>query len=327
MDNSHSIAVQGKRKKVIFFVLIVCIALVALVYYYRTKIGLFVSNPSAFWDLFLTASQLKEFTFLAVLTSVSSCVVALVIDFFVLGWEDCALRKILVRPSTSSRIDSFCFFLSVTRLHQALQLCVSLGFAYFLSSVFMKFIKFNLMDSIHIPWVQPVLFFIVLDLKHYLEHRFMHIPKLWELHSYHHSATEFTIFTNARGHLLEASVYAFFTAIFFAIMGSPLHQIFWVYFFREIYAYILHSDIKSKLGWVGQWILISPPAHKLHHSIKKEDYGRNFGTLLVWWDKLLGTYKEPTAEEIKIGLIDNYQNETNYFKGQWEVFKRWINSL
>ena len=304
-----------------------CITVILLVYYYRIKLGLLLSNPAAFWKLFLNASELSDFSFWAIMVSVATCVAALLIDFFTLGWKNSSLRKIFVRPTTSSKIDSFCFFLSVSRLHQALGLCVSLGVAYFLSSLLMKFIKFNLLGSIQIPWVQPILFFVLLDIKHYLEHRFMHNRKFWELHSFHHSATEMTVFTNARGHLLEASVYAFFTAIFFAVMGSPLHQIFLVYFFREVYAYLLHSDVKSKLGWVGRWILISPPAHKLHHSINPEDYGRNFGTFFIWWDKLLGTYKEPREGEFKIGLTDDYQNQMNYFKGQWTVFKRWVNSL
>ncbi len=317
---------SATKKKLVIFCSAIGIVIILFVYYYRLKIELLVSNPKAFLDLFLVASQLKSFTILSTMASVSTCVLALFIEFLILGWDKSAIRKIVVRPNVSSRIDAFCFFLSVTRLYQALQLCVSLGITYFLSSILMKFMKFNLMENIHIPWVQPLLLFLLLDLKHYLEHRFLHTRKLWEIHSYHHSASEFTLFTNARGHLFEASVTSFFTAVFFAIMGAPLHEIIYVYAFREVYAYLIHSDINNKFGWIGRWILISPPAHKLHHSIDKNDYGRNFGTFFIWWDKLFGTYKEP-SEPIKIGLTGDIYNQMNYFKGQWTVIKRWINSL
>ena len=316
---------SGKKKLILVLLSVVILLVLSLLWYYRKKLELLISDPKVFLDLFLTATQLKDFTILSVLTTLSITGTAMLIDLFLNGWKNSGLRKLTINPSHSSKIDLFCFFLAITRLFETLQLFFSLGLAYFLSSIFIKYFKLHLFGSLHYPILQPLILFVLLDLKHYLEHRFMHIPKLWELHSYHHSATEFTLFTNARGHFLEASIYSFFTVAFFAIMGVPLQHLFWVYFFREVYAYVLHADIKSKFGWVGRWILISPPAHKLHHSIKKEDYGRNFGTLFIWWDKLFGTYKEPHGD-IQIGLYDDMYNEMNFFKGQLVSFKRWINS-
>lgn len=310
----------------IFLFLFIVPVVFLVIYYYRVKLSLIFNNPSAFLDLFLTTTQLKDFTLMSVLTTLSICGVAMLLDLVLSGWKNSGLRKLAVNPSRSSKIDLFCFFLAITRLFETMQLFFSLGIAYFLSSIFIKFFKLSLLENLNIPILQPLILFVLLDLKHYLEHRFMHTRRLWELHSYHHSATEFTLFTNARGHFLEASIYSFFTVSFFAIMGAPLEHLFWVYFFREVYAYVLHADIKSKFGWVGQWILISPPAHRLHHSINKEDYGRNFGTLFIWWDKLFGTYKEPHGE-IQIGLNNDLYNEIGFFKGQWVSFKRWLQSF
>jgi sterol desaturase/sphingolipid hydroxylase (fatty acid hydroxylase superfamily) len=326
VENPELNTLSPKKKKFLLLVLFILIPVIGLiVFYYRHKLSLIISDPKAFLDLFLTATQLKDFTIMSVLTTLAICATAMIIDLLLTGWKNSGLRKLVVNPSHSSKIDLFCFFLAMTRLFETIQLFFSLGIAYFLSSIFIRYFSLHLFGSLKHPILQPLILFVLLDLKHYLEHRFMHIPKLWELHSYHHSATEFTLFTNARGHFLEESIYSFFTVAFFAIMGVPIQHLFWVYFFREVYAYVLHADIKSKFGWVGKWILISPPAHKLHHSIKKEDYGRNFGTLFIWWDKLFGTYKEPQGE-IQIGLYDNIYNEMNLLKGQILSFKRWINS-
>lgn len=328
MDNSI-IAEKGNKKitkKTIFFLLLLVVIIVALViYYYRFKLALMISQPKVFWDMFLTISQLRDFTFLSVITTSSLCGIAFFIDFIAEGWKGSALKKLIVNPTRSSKLDLFCFFLTVTKLFETLQLCLSLGVAYFISSLFFHYCNINLMSQLKVSYLQPIILFVLLDLKHYLEHRLMHHRKLWELHSYHHSATEFTLFTNSRGHLLEESIYFMFTGIFFALMGSAMHELFYFYAFREMYGYLLHADIKSKFGFVGKWILISPQAHKLHHSIKKEDYGHNFGTLFIWWDKLFGTYKEPYTG-MKIGLENDLYNEMNFFKGQIIAFRRWINS-
>lgn len=328
MENSLNTEKEpgGLAKRTILFIAAAGIFLIAVVlYYYRQKLALMFTQPKVFLDLFLTISQLKDFTILSVITTASLCGMAFVIDLIAEGWKGSALRKLTVNPSHSSKIDLFCFFLTVTKLFETLQLCFSLGIAYFIASLFFHYANINIMNHLRIPVLQPIILFILLDLKHYLEHRFMHHPKLWELHSYHHSATEFTLFTNSRGHLLEESIYFMFTGVFFALMGTALHELFYFYAFREMYGYLLHADIKSKFGFVGKYILVSPPAHKLHHSIKKEDYGHNFGTLFIWWDKLFGTYKEP-YDNMKIGLDDDIYNEISFFKGQILGIKRWINS-
>lgn len=313
------------RKKYVLLLLGIFFILFFIIYY-REKLLLFYSSPTTFLDLVLTALFLKDFTIYSLFTGVLITLFTLAFDLSINGWEKSSIRKLIINPSNSSKLDLFSYFLSVTGLFHVLQMCFSLGIAYLISSIFMNYFKLNLSDYFQIPYVQPILFFVLLDLKHYLEHRFMHLSKFWNLHAYHHSATEFTILTNARGHLLEESIFFIFTGIFIAIMGRPMHDLFIAYTFRGIYGYILHGDIKTNFGWVGRWILMTPQAHKLHHSIHKEDYGKNFGTLFIWWDKLFKTYKEP-YENIEIGILDENYNQIGFFKGQWIGFLRWINSL
>jgi sterol desaturase/sphingolipid hydroxylase (fatty acid hydroxylase superfamily) len=104
-------------------------------------------------------------------------------------------------------------------------------------------------------------------------------------------------------------------------MGAPILSVVAVYALREMYQYLLHSDVKWKLGWVGKWILISPAAHRLHHSIDTKDYNKNYSTFFIWWDKLLGTYAPP-KKNIEIGIENNPYNKMGFFKGQWEGMRR-----
>ncbi|HMA52249.1 MAG TPA: hypothetical protein VKP60_20965, partial [Magnetospirillaceae bacterium] len=57
----------------------------------------------------------------------------------------------------------------------------------------------------------------------------------------------------------------------------------------------------SDWGWFGRWVLVSPLHHRLHHSRNPDDYGANFGTMLVW-DHLFGTFRQPTSDAFPLGV-------------------------
>ena len=61
----------------------------------------------------------------------------------------------------------------------------------------------HLINKIESPIVVFILVFAISDFKHYIWHYFMHKRPFWELHKYHHSATEFNLITTTRGHFLE----------------------------------------------------------------------------------------------------------------------------
>jgi len=52
-------------------------------------------------------------------------------------------------------------------------------------------------------------------------------------------------------------------------------------------------------------ILVLPAVHRLHHSIRPEQYGRNFGTIYSLWDRWLGTWAGGSStDSIQTGLPD-----------------------
>jgi len=50
----------------------------------------------------------------------------------------------------------------------------------------------------------------------------------------------------------------------------------------------IHANIRTNLG-AGRYLLISPQAHRVHHSAMPEHFNTNFGVILACWDYLFGT--------------------------------------
>ena len=84
-------------------------------------------------------------------------------------------------------------------------------------------------------------------------------------------------------------------------------------FLREFYATLSHSGLNWNLGWIGKYILISPAAHRIHHSKADEHFNKNFGSFFIWWDLMFGTYHY-TKESIEIGVENSKFNGSNFWK-------------
>ena len=145
--------------------------------------------------------------------------------------------------------------------------------------------------------------------KHYLAHK---IQFLWDLHEFHHSATEMTIL-NAKRNLPLQEVFTNPIAIPFEALTYllilnfiKLDLIFpiilyggWVSLTLVLNA-LGHSSSVVIFPKPIRYILMSPSLHWIHHSDSEEHYDSNFGERFVFWDKLFGSYKdEKQIENIK----------------------------
>ena len=131
--------------------------------------------------------------------------------------------------------------------------------------------------------------------------------------------------TRHRGHFLEAALKRMIDVIPFAIFGS-IKTYFIVKVLTEIHQLLLHSSIKSDWGFIGRYIFVSPSAHRIHHSIKREHYGKNFGNTFIFWDRLFKTYQPKTMVE-KLGVEKNPYNKDGVFKDIFKVVVRFFRYL
>lgn len=236
----------------------------------------------------------------------------LLIEWVVVGWNRSSLKKLFAfRPST--RTDAVYFLLDALNIYNLVTVFITFGAFHVGARLIYEATNFDLVLHIPNPAVQFAVVYVVTDLKNYFSHWVFHKSEtLWTLHAFHHSASEFTMLTRYRGHFLETAIKRFFDVLPFALLGVGVKTYVAVRVLNEVHQLFLHSAVKSDWGWVGRWILVSPAAHRLHHSIERKHYGRNFGSTFIFWDRLFGTYA-PTEPIAELGVTDAVYNR----KGVW----------
>lgn len=212
-------------------------------------------------------------------------------------------------------------------LSQLFGLFLTFGICYYLVGLLQSSLHLNLIIQIPNAIIQTIIIVIIGDFKNYVRHFTFHkVSPLWRLHSFHHSAKEFTMLTNHRNHFVENAFGMFFDVIPFIIFGAPIETFFVVSALKHVHQMFTHSNVTSDWGIIGKYLFISPAAHRLHHSIKEEHYDKNLGSLLVWWDKLFGTWME--VKEVKtIGVNIQGYNEKNPLYDLWISYKGFFKKL
>jgi len=141
--------------------------------------------------------------------------------------------------------------------------------------------------------LQVVLVFLVADLGRYVSHRAMHeIPFLWRFHELHHSADVLTVFKTSRNHLVERVFQQVFLFGPVIALGAPEEAILPFVVANSYLGVFDHSNVDFRLGPL-EYVLMGPVAHRLHHSRDLREGNTNFGTALLVWDLVFGTYTNP----------------------------------
>ena len=73
-----------------------------------------------------------------------------------------------------------------------------------------------------------------------------------------------------------------------------------------------------------EWFVATPSNHRVHHSLQTEHFDRNFGGVLIIWDRLFGTYVAEGARPLQhFGLA-----EIRPDAGPWEIVTHgWLRLL
>lgn len=310
---------QLRRIVLIFLFLGILIPIV----YYFDQLKSLIDSPESFVNKFLKASQLSNWTFNVFITSITSTSIAFLIEIIAVGWQDSGLKKLITR-SKSAKQDLWCYFLSITNVFDFIVFVSTFGMFYVLSSVLDRYVHFQFTNYISNPIIQFTTLFIFADFIHYLRHRFNHWGAFWELHAHHHAATEFNLITTVRGSFWEAGFNAVFYSLVYLIGGFYVENILLVHALRDIHLHLCHSNVKWNYGFLGKYIFITPLDHRLHHSIDKENYDQNFGSVFKWWDVLFNTYKLNENQQLEIGIEDKTIVNSNFFSGQWYVSRQFL---
>lgn len=141
--------------------------------------------------------------------------------------------------------------------------------------------------------VELAIVFLVADLGRYLQHRALHaVPWLWRVHQVHHAVAALNVFKTARNHALERFTSQLAMYLPLLLLGPSPEALYYFGALNGFLGFFAHANLDCDLGPV-ELVVSGPRAHRLHHSIDPREGNCNFGTALVVWDRLLGTYANP----------------------------------
>jgi len=87
------------------------------------------------------------------------------------------------------------------------------------------------------------------------------------------------------------------------ILGFAPKMIFAIFALNLIYQFFLHTELVPKLGFLEK-ILNTPSHHRVHHAINEQYIDKNYGGILIIFDRMFGTYAvEDKQVPIAYGLI------------------------
>lgn len=140
-------------------------------------------------------------------------------------------------------------------------------------------------------WVAALLLY---DFLYYWNHRFGHeINVLWAAHVVHHQSEEFNLSTALRqtssGFLLSWIFY-----VPMALAGFPPRLFLFVSLIDLLYQFWIHTEQIGSLGMLDR-ILATPSNHRVHHGVNDEYVDKNYGGILILWDRLFGTFQPELA--------------------------------
>lgn len=161
-------------------------------------------------------------------------------------------------------------------------------------------------------WLFVVLGVVLIDLSEYLYHRLSHQSRfLWRLHAVHHTDTSVDVSTTIRGHPFAMTIGNFWKIGFALALGFPLWIIgLWeVFIFPLIFLQHANVSLPKKLEKALGRVIVTPVIHRVHHSIIRSEHDNNYGQLLIIWDKLFGTYREPWADRPAVYGVKNCEGE------------------
>ena len=196
---------------------------------------------------------------------------------------------------------------------------LNVGIAERLLDVFMTGVFFFVFDYIHthfalfdikagvFTWIA---LFLLTDLVWYWYHRLAHeINAFWAVHVVHHQSEDFNYTVSARITVFQAVVRSMFWSVL-PFIGFPAVMVSVFLLIHGLYPFFIHTQALGKWGWFEKF-MVTPTHHGIHHASNPEYLDKNYGDVLIIWDKMFGTFaKEKKGIQIEYGLTKQLKSHS-----------------
>ncbi|XP_031432656.1 alkylglycerol monooxygenase isoform X1 [Clupea harengus] len=181
---------------------------------------------------------------------------------------------------------------------------------------------------VELPWDSAWtwwLAFFGVDFCYYWVHRCAHeLNILWAAHQVHHSSEYYNLSTALRQSVTQqCASWVFYLPMALAIPPS----VFAVHVqFNLLYQFWIHTELVRDLG-ILELVLNTPSHHRVHHGRNPYCIDKNYGGVLIIWDRIFGTFAQEN-DPVVYGLVHPVRSfdillvQFHYYRYLWRRFWR-----
>jgi sterol desaturase/sphingolipid hydroxylase (fatty acid hydroxylase superfamily) len=166
-------------------------------------------------------------------------------------------------------------------------------------------------------WYTWVLVLLLVDLIWYSYHRASHrVRIMWAAHQAHHNSQRFNLSTAVRQKWNPWFELLFWVPL--PLLGVPPWLVFTAFSINLIFQFFVHTERAGKLPRPIEFIFNTPSHHRVHHASDRDYLDKNYGGILIVWDRLFRSYAEETHRPT-YGLTKNIDS-FNPFRLQYHEY-------
>lgn len=174
-------------------------------------------------------------------------------------------------------------------------------------------------------WWGLALLFLGEELCYYWLHRCSHeIRWMWASHAVHHSPEQIHLASAFRLSVTDTVSGGWIFFLPLIAIGFHPAGVAGMLTVNLFYQFWLHTDIVGRLGPLER-VLNTPSHHRVHHATNPEYLDRNYGGILILWDRVFGTFAaEQPGKAIAYGLVQpiGSANPVTILFHQWLAMAR-----
>jgi sterol desaturase/sphingolipid hydroxylase (fatty acid hydroxylase superfamily) len=160
----------------------------------------------------------------------------------------------------------------------------------------------------HLPadsvWVWIALFFAD-DVSYYWFHRVSHESRVfWASHVVHHSSRFYNLSTALRQTWVPMTYAPFW--LWLPLVGFAPWMVLLAQAWSLIYQFWIHTERIGRLPRPLEAVLNTPSHHRVHHGSNEQYLDKNYGGILIIWDRLFGTFCGE-RERVRYGLTKDIE--------------------
>lgn len=162
--------------------------------------------------------------------------------------------------------------------------------------------QFRVVEIPITAWTLPLIFLGV-EFCYYWFHRTSHrVRWFWSAHVVHHSGEHMNLTTAMRQSMLYSltGYWLFFTPLM--LLGVRPELVLALYACNLAFQYFVHTEAVHRLpAWI-EYVFVTPSHHRVHHARNPEYIDKNYGGVLILFDRWFGTFAAEEAP-VEYGIV------------------------